>query len=100
MTVIIVAGIVFVVVTIALIVKEAKNAPLIDDRAPFLWDDYDPKNDPTSAFFEEELHHTETFCKNCKFYDGTAMCLHENNFGEININLINYCKKNAIFEAK
>jgi uridylate kinase len=92
--------VVFFIIVMVLFAKEVKNAPTINDKAPFLWDGYDPKNDPTSAFFEEELHHTDTFCKNCKFYDGTAMCLHENNFGEININLINYCKKNSIFEAK
>ena len=100
MTVIIVAGIVFALITATLIVREAKNAPLIDDREPFLWDDYDPKKDPSSDLFEKELHHTDAFCKNCKFFDGTAICLHDNNFGEININLINHCKKNAIFEAK
>ena len=92
--------VVFFIVVMVLFAKEVINAPTISDKVPFLWDDYDPKNDPTSAFFEEELHYTETFCKNCKFYDGTAMCLHENNFGELNINLINYCKKNSIFEAK
>ena len=92
--------VVFFIIVMVLFAKEVRNAPTISDKAPFLWDDYGPKNDSTSAFLEEELHHTETFCKNCKFFDGTAMCLHENNFGEININLINYCKKNAIFEAK
>ena len=97
--VIIVLAVMFVVST-AIFIGEARHAPLIDDKAPFLWDDYEPKKDSSSDLFEKELHHTDAFCKNCKFFDGTAICLHENNFGEININLINHCKKNAIFEAK
>jgi len=30
-----------------LLIVEAKNAPLIDDKEPFLHDDYDPAKDPT-----------------------------------------------------
>jgi uridylate kinase len=92
--------VVFFIIVMVLFAKEVRNAPTISDKVPFLWVDYDPKKDPSSDLFEKELHHTDAFCKNCKFFDGTAICLHENNFGEININLINHCKKNAIFEAK
>lgn len=37
----------FLVLSAILFIVEAKNAPLIDDKEPFLHDDYDPTKDPT-----------------------------------------------------
>lgn len=94
----IVIGIIFmiiVVVSMAAFLGEVKKAPLIDDKVPFLWDDYDPKKDKST----EEYHFVTTFCENCKFFDGTAMCLHEDNLGEIVRHRIKYCKEKSMFEA-
>lgn len=83
------------IISLVLFIIEIKKAPLIDDKEPFLNGDYGPKEDPTLAIYD----YAETFCKNCKFYDGTAMCLHENNIGVVDINLIEICKKGSMFEA-
>ena len=72
---------------------EAKHAPLIPDTEPFLRGDYVPKED-------ELVKHAETFCKNCKFFDGTATCLHEDNFGLVTNHTEQVCKKESLFEAK
>ena len=37
----------FFVLGAILFYTEVKNAPLIDDKEPFLHDDYDPAKDPT-----------------------------------------------------
>ena len=37
----------FVVISFILAAYELHNAPTIDPNEPFLWDDYDPKKDPT-----------------------------------------------------
>ncbi len=39
-------GAIFVVSAI-LMGHEIKNAPIVDDKEPFLWDDYDEKKDKT-----------------------------------------------------
>lgn len=93
--VIIVLAVMFVVST-AIFIGEARHAPLIDDKAPFLWDDFDPKKKEVS---EEEYHYMETFCQHCKFYDGTAMCLYGDNLGELGKHVVEYCKKKSFFEA-
>jgi hypothetical protein len=90
-----VLGIIFIISTV-LFISEIKKAPLLDDKEPFLEGDYDPKEDSTLAIYD----YAETFCKNCKFYDGTAMCLHEDNIGVVDINLIEVCKKASMFEAE
>ena len=72
---------------------EAKHAPLIPDTEPFLRGDYVPKED-------ELVKHAEIFCKNCKFFDGTATCLHENNFGLVTNHSEQLCKKESLFETK
>jgi hypothetical protein len=66
---------------------EVKHAPLIED------DDYMPKE-------EEVVKYCETFCQHCKFFDGTAMCLQENNFGVLTNHLVDLCKKDSFFEVK
>ena len=92
----------FLCLSAYLFYTEAKHAPLIDEKEPFLYGDYDPKKDPTlKAKLEDDMFHfAETFCTNCKYFDGTAMCLHEENFGELAGNLIKHCKKESMFEAK
>jgi hypothetical protein len=37
----------FLALSAILFIVEVKNAPLIDDKEPFLHDDYDPAKDPT-----------------------------------------------------
>ena len=96
MIVVIIILAVMFVVSSAIFIGEARHAPLIDDKAPFLWDDFDPKKKEVS---EEEYHFMETFCQHCKFYDGTAMCLHEDNLGELGKHVVEYCKKKSFFEA-
>ena len=99
---------VFVIFVVCVSYHEIKNAPTIDEREPFLWDDYGPKKDPTmqndvsmkNELDEELAHFAETFCEHCKFFDGTAMCLVDSNFGELSINLIKHCKDKSLFEAK
>ena len=86
---------ILLIISLVLFIIEIKKAPLIDDKEPFLKGDYDPKEDPTLAIYD----YVETFCKNCKFYDGTAMCLHEDNIGVVDMNLIEACKKASMFEA-
>lgn len=87
-------GIMFIISTV-LFISEVKKAPLIDDKKPFLHGDYDPKKDPTLIAYD----YAEKFCKHCKFYDGTAMCLHEDNIGVVDLSLIDSCKKESMFEA-
>jgi hypothetical protein len=104
----IIIAVVFVIFVVSVFYHEVKNAPTIDEREPFLWDDYDPKKDPTmqndsstkTEWDEELTHFAETFCNNCKYFDGTAMCLTDSNFGELSINLIKHCKDRSLFEAK
>ena len=93
---------IFVIIVMGIFITEVKHAPFVDEKEPFLWDDYDPKKDPTKKLKleDEELHYAKTFCEHCKFFDGTAMCLNENNFGELSINLIKHCKSISLFEAK
>ena len=40
---IIIAIILIFVIGIILIARDFKNAPIVDDKEPFLWDDYKPK---------------------------------------------------------
>lgn len=89
-----VLGIIFIISTV-LFISEIKKAPLLDDKEPFLEDDYNPKKDPTLFIYD----YVEKFCKHCKFYDGTAMCLHEDNIGVVGLSLIDSCKKESMFEA-
>lgn len=81
-----------------LFAREIKKAPLVDERAPFLRGDYDPKNDP--SIHTVEFDHAEKFCSHCKYYDGVAMCLNDNNFGQITHDLVLCCKNNSYFEVK
>lgn len=37
---IILSFILFAIVVVALFVREIKNAPVVDEKQPFLWDDY------------------------------------------------------------
>ena len=94
--------VVFFIIVMVVFAKEVKNAPTINDKAPFLWDDYGPKKDPTNKpkLEDEELRYAKIFCKNCNFFDGTAICLSEKNFGDLSITLIKHCKSNSLFEAK
>ena len=46
MIVLYVLGIIFIISTV-LFISEIKKAPLLDDKEPFLEDDYNPKKDPT-----------------------------------------------------
>ena len=89
-----VLGIIFIISTV-LFISEIKKAPLLDDKEPFLEGDYNPKKDPTLFIYD----YAEKFCKHCKFYDGTAMCLHEDNIGVVGLSLIDSCKKESMFEA-
>ena len=101
MNLLIIAAI-FFTIAMALFYAEVKHAPTIDEKEPFLHDDYNPnKALLLKARLEDDMFHfAETFCTNCKFYDGTAMCLHEENFGELVDNIIKHCKKESMFEAK
>ena len=102
MTIVICVMMAFLCISAYIFYTEAKHAPLVDEKEPFLHDDYDPSRAMLlKARLEDDMFHfAETFCTNCKFYDGTAMCLHEENFGELADNLIKHCKKESMFEAK
>lgn len=102
MTTVICVMMAFLCISAYIFYTEAKHAPLVDEKEPFLHGDYGPKKDPTKKFKleDEELHYAETFCEHCKFFDGTAMCLNEDNLGELSINLIKHCKAKSLFEAK
>ena len=84
----IIIGVIFLMCCV-LFTIEIKIAPFIDENKPFLWDD-----------FEEENHYSKIFCKNCKFFDGTAMCLNEHNFGQISHGKIKSCEEKSLFEVK
>jgi hypothetical protein len=83
----------FIVVFMILLLREIKNAPLVPDTMPFLRGDYVPTG-------EEYFKYFNTFCKNCKFFDGTATCLNEHNFGVVDDHNTKVCKKDSIFEPK
>ena len=85
------AFILLIVVSMILFIREIKKAPLIPDSEPFLNGDYIPNE-------EEHSKHCGVFCKNCKFFDGTAMCLHENHFGLIDEHKTKICKENSLFK--
>ena len=71
---------------------EIKHAPLIDEYESISIDDELEKNVVGK--------YTDTFCAKCKFFDGTATCLHSTNFGLLENNIINMCKKESFFEPK
>lgn len=81
------------IVFMILLLREIKNAPLVPDTMPFLRGDYVPTG-------EEYFKHFNTFCRNCKFFDGTATCLAEHSFGIINEHNTNICKTESLFEPK
>ena len=91
-------AVVFFIVIMVVFAKEVKNAPTVDEKEPFLWDDYNPMKEANVD--EDVFRYTKTFCKHCKFYDGTAMCLHENNFGELTKHVVINCKDKSMFEVK
>ena len=80
-------------VIMILLLREIKNAPLIPDTEPFLRGDIAPTREKYFRYFN-------TFCKNCKFFDGTATCLTEHSFGIINEHNTNICKTESLFEPK
>ena len=80
-----------IVVSMILFIREIKKAPLVPDTKPFLRGDYVPNG-------EKHFKHVNTFCKNCKFFDGTATCLHEQHFGLIDKHKTEFCKENSLFE--
>ena len=82
-----------IVVSMILFIREIKKAPLVPDTKPFLRGDYVPTG-------EEYFKYFNTFCKNCKFFDGTATCLTEHSFGIINEHNTNICKTESLFEPK
>jgi hypothetical protein len=80
-----------IVVSMILFIREIKKAPLIPETEPFLKGDAAPTG-------EEYFRYFNTFCKNCKFFDKTATCLHEDNFGLIDEHKSRICKKRCLFE--
>ena len=87
LTIVIAILVVISLISAIIFFYEVKHAPLIED------DDYMPKE-------EEVVKYCETFCQHCKFFDGTATCLHEDIFGVLNNHLVDLCKKDSFFEAK
>ena len=85
------AFIFIMVVSMILFIREIKKAPLVPETEPFLRGDYVPSG-------EEHFKHVNAFCKNCKFFDGTAMCLHENHFGLIDEHKAKICKEDSLFK--
>lgn len=91
-------GVAYIIISAIMFAYEIKHAPLVDEKEPFLRGDYDPKKDPTMHTVEYD--HAEKFCKFCKYYDGVAMCLHEDNLGQITHDLVMCCKNNSYFNTK
>lgn len=87
LTIVIAILVVISLISAIILFYEVKHAPLIED------DDYMPKE-------EEVVKYCETFCQHCKFFDGTATCLHEDIFGVLSNHLVDLCKKDSFFEAK
>ena len=67
---------------------EIKHAPIIEDD-----NDCKLKEETVVKYYE-------TFCQHCKFFDGTAMCLHEDVFGVLNNHIVDWCKKDSFFKVK
>ena len=68
---------------------EIKKAPIIDDREPFLFGDYD-----------NMLEHYNKFCKNCALLDEDNKCLHRHVIQPITRDIIEKCTAESMFVAK
>lgn len=76
-----------------LVFVEIKDAPVIDDRAAFLHDDYDEDLDPT-------LKYKKVFCDHCiKNLDG-IYCNNDKHLRKIGDEMVEICKKEEYFEVK
>jgi len=71
---------------------EIRHAITILDTEPFLKGDY--------AEEEPYVKYHNVYCKNCKFFDGTATCLHEHSFGILSNHNTIICKTDGFFEPK
>ena len=56
-----------IVVSMILFIREIKKAPLVPETEPFLKGEIAPTG-------EEYFRYFNTFCKNCKFFDKSAIC--------------------------
>ena len=72
----------WVIACVILVYVEAKKAPVIDERKPFLHDDYDEDLDPTKKYMS-------VFCQHCVKH-----------FKKINDEMVETCKKEEYFEVK
>ena len=80
----------WMVICIIIAYVEAKKAPTIDDKIPFLHDDYDENLDPVKKY-------KDVFCEHCvKNIDG--FCNNGIHFSKINEDIIKMCKKEHFFE--
>ena len=84
--------IIFALVSVFLMMYEAKHSVEVNPKEPFLRGDYDEKNDPT-------LKHQRVFCENCQFFDGTSICLAEP-MSEITDARVSHCKATSMFVPK
>lgn len=71
---------------------EIRHAPIVPDTEPSIEGDY--------AEEEPYVKYHNVYCKNCKFFDGTAICLHGNNFGMLSNHNTIICKTDGFFEPK
>ena len=79
--------------SLILLIIEIKKAPLVDDKRPFLHDDYDPEKDPTAKY-------VSVFCNNClKNLDG-IYCNNGVHLRKIGDEMIEECEKEKYFEPK
>ena len=82
----------WVIVCVILVYVEVKKAPVIDERKPFLHDDYDEDLDPTKKYMS-------VFCQHCaKNLDG--YCNNGKYFRKIGDEMVEICKKEEYFEVK
>ena len=83
---------VVVIVFAILVFVEIKDAPVIDERKSFLYDDYDEDLDPTKKY-------VSVFCQHCaKNLDG--FCNNGKHFTKIDDEMVEICKKEEYFEVK
>jgi hypothetical protein len=87
--IIVYAVIAWFVFSIILAYFEIKNAPIIDEKEPFLHGDYDPL-----------IEHHNKYCVNCAFLDNDGKCLHRYNVRNVDTQAIENCIKESMFKAK
>ena len=82
----------WMVICIVLVYVEVRKAPIVDDKMPFLHDDYDENKDPIEKY-------KEVFCEHC-IKNVTGFCNNGKHLSRIGEDMINMCKKEQLFEAE